>query len=618
MEAVGLGPSEDSIVPLRPSTSRPSLFRSHATVPCLVRYGLPLLFLGNIGLLLYSNLTLGASVHARVYDGKGNDVELPVLYNVSLAGSIDDMWRGEAYFMSTLIAVCSGAWPHFKLVISLLCWFLDEGHLPPKLRARVLILTYALQKFSHVETMTLVILMTAFSFTARLPNHEDWGVWAYVTPQPGFYAFLGGLIISMVLSRVALYYDHVSRASAAAATARTRGPSYLMLAESDGEAAMAGAVDNEEESNAPSLSWASSSSVGKLLGDEYEEDDADRGPAAWWEVFKTYSMLGLVVCFGLGLILPAFTFHFQGLAGWILDNVTDTSPDSSTSMRTESVFSLGRGIAGASDTPNGAGIRFLQASFFFFAVGAPLGCHTLLVALLLLPPKFSRWLTTPAEILYAWSAPDVLFVSMVAATLEMHLFVRFVIGDRCDGLNAVLRKFMNDELAGDDKCFDVVTSLKPGCFILGASSLLFFVSGFFIIRGATREIAGYSDEIAVGGDDGYDGRDDEKEERAWRQRRRDEQNDGTASTLSTSLSRSSMEEGRESQQHGVSLLLPLTQPLSPDDGHARVIERNRNHRRKENEESPRGMEKWFRGWGARHEGPIPRSMQGLGATDKYT
>lgn len=409
MEAARLVSSDEATATLRPCVSRPSLFRSHGTVPCLVRYGLPLLFLGNVGLLLYSNLTLGASVHARVYDGQGNAVELPVLYNVSLAGSIDDMWRGGAYIMATLIAVCSGAWPHFKLVVSLLCWFLDEGFLPPKLRARVLTLTYVLQKCSHVETMTLVILMTAFSFTARLPNHEDWGVWAYVTPQPGFYAFLSGLILSMVLSRVALHYDHVTRKAVAVATARTRGPSFLMLAESDGEGMVPGVVDVEAESDAPSLSWASSSSVGKLWHDDLDNDVVvpEAEPSIWWEVLKTYSVVGLVVLFGLGLVLPAFTFHFEGLAGWVLDNVTERSPDSSTSMRTESVWSLGQGIPGASDTPNGAGIRFLQASFFFFVAGAPLGCLTLLVALLLLPPKYNQWLTTPAEVLYAWSAPEV-------------------------------------------------------------------------------------------------------------------------------------------------------------------------------------------------------------------
>jgi hypothetical protein len=124
---------------------------------------------------------------------------------------------------------------------------------------------------------------------------------------------------------------------------------------------------------------------------------------------------------------------------------------------------------------------------------------------------------------------------------------------------------MDDELAGDDKCFDVVTSLKPGVFVLGASSLLFFVVGFLIIRKATRETAEYLDKERLGGDDGSDGGDDEEEERTWRQRRRDEQSGGTASTHSTSLSRSSLEEDRESQQGGASSLLPLTQPLLPSD-----------------------------------------------------
>lgn len=43
------------------------------------------------------------------------------------------------------------------------------------------------------------------------------------------------------------------------------------------------------------------------------------------------------------------------------------------------------------------------------------------------------------QVLYAWSAPDVLFVSMVTTTLEIQNFVNFVLGDHCDGLNKVLR-----------------------------------------------------------------------------------------------------------------------------------------------------------------------------------
>ncbi len=57
--------------------------------------------------------------------------------------------------------------------------------------------------------------------------------------------------------------------------------------------------------------------------------------------------------------------------------------------------------------------------------------------------------------LYAWSAPDVLFVSMVTLTLEIQNFVRFVLGDRCDGLNAILRAVF-------DKVRSVVVCIQGG------------------------------------------------------------------------------------------------------------------------------------------------------------
>ena len=34
-------------------------------------------------------------------------------------------------------------------------------------------------------------------------------------------------------------------------------------------------------------------------------------------------------------------------------------------------------------------------------------------------------------------------------------------GDNCDTINEILEEYMDDELDGDDKCFDVVATLKP-------------------------------------------------------------------------------------------------------------------------------------------------------------
>ena len=499
-----------------PEHPRPSLFRSTATVPCVVRFGLPLLFLGNSALLLYSNFTLGAAVHARIFDGHGETFELPVLYKVSLGGAIHDMWKGGAYVMASLIAVASGAWPHVKVLVSLLAWFSDERMLSARARARLLVLTYVLQKFSHVETATLVILMTAFSFTAKLPNHEDWGCWTYVHPAPGFYCFLGGLILSMALSRVALHYDHVSRKAVAAlekaAAARNN-------AQEEGGGDEEGSARSEPCLSVASASSSAAASPARTRRKAHDQvallqEPTAVEPSVWRDVLTAYFLLALLLGFVLGLVLPVFSFQFEGLAGWVLDHVTEGSPDSSTSLRTASVISLGQGIPGSSDTPNGLGIRFLQASFFFFVVGAPVGCLALLLGLLLLPIKYSRRLVTATEVLYAWAAPDVLFVSMVACTAEMHLFVRFVIGDRCDTINAVLRVLMDRELDGDDKCFDVVTSLKPGCWVLGCAAVLFFAAGFVVIRKVARQAEAFE---AMGEEDEDEEDDGDAEERPWRQ-----------------------------------------------------------------------------------------------------
>lgn len=53
------------------------------------------------------------------------------------------------------------------------------------------------------------------------------------------------------------------------------------------------------------------------------------------------------------------------------------------------------------------------------------------------------WPCHPLQVLYAWSAPDVLVVAMVASTLEMGLFVTFVIGSKCDAINAVLKEYFD-------------------------------------------------------------------------------------------------------------------------------------------------------------------------------
>lgn len=77
-----------------------------------------------------------------------------------------------------------------------------------------------------------------------------------------------------------------------------------------------------------------------------------------------------------------------------------------------------------------------------------------------------RMLFVLSEVLNAWSALDVFCLSIAAALLQIQQFVIFIVGDSCDGINAILEQYMDPFLGGDDTCFDVIASLLPvSCFI---------------------------------------------------------------------------------------------------------------------------------------------------------
>jgi uncharacterized paraquat-inducible protein A len=89
---------------------------------------------------------------------------------------------------------------------------------------------------------------------------------------------------------------------------------------------------------------------------------------------------------------------------------------------------------------NGLGTRFIQVSFFIFAVAMPIAYLVCLLVLWMIPMTYtaqSRLLTLTTTI-HAWSALEVFVVSIIAALLELQQFAQFIIGQRCDLINNVL------------------------------------------------------------------------------------------------------------------------------------------------------------------------------------
>jgi hypothetical protein len=69
------------------------------------------------------------------------------------------MLVSEAPFPRSRNVVCSGAWPHIKLLCTVLCLVLPPRVLRGGARDVLLSSTFVLLRTSHIETFVLVIMM---------------------------------------------------------------------------------------------------------------------------------------------------------------------------------------------------------------------------------------------------------------------------------------------------------------------------------------------------------------------------------------------------------------------------------------------------------------------------
>lgn len=163
-------------------------------------------------------------------------------------------------------------------------------------------------KYSHIETFVLVILMAAFTMSISPPHHPTWDVRTYVTPQPGFFCFLGGLTLSMLISRLALYSHNLA----------TSAPRDMEEAEGLGVPAEAG--------------WE------KPVKEKDNKGQARPPRCEAWcvDVVVCYLLLGALALFIAGIQVPSYTFNFEGLAGWVMVShflCNGSRPDKQCMMR---------------------------------------------------------------------------------------------------------------------------------------------------------------------------------------------------------------------------------------------------------------------------------------------
>ncbi|KAL7566843.1 hypothetical protein ACA910_021342 [Epithemia clementina (nom. ined.)] len=395
-----------------------------------------MLMLVTIFVLLSSNLSVGASVELTAVIGH-KTFKLPSLFEFTLVQTAREMWNAGIYPVFFLVVVFSGIWPYAKLVIMLFCW--ESNKIRDGPRGQLLLAMDSLGKFSLVDTYVLVLMMVAFRYHLRFFDADAIGLDVMVVPQYGFYGFLLATTLSLVSGHAAVYYHRVIK-TVFQGTTRT--------------------TTTADQSDRSSLS---------IFYHSFQVAGVRRQLSLFSKLMLLFLLVAAAVLLGIGITKKSFIFEFGGLAGIALGE---------DKRRTAySLVSLGTAIPGSSKATLGTYI--LMAVYFFYAVVAPLACLYLLFILLVFPLTVKRQLVVLflAEIANAWSAVEVFCLSIVAALLEISAFASFIIGDRCETINEIVRDYWPSQTDySDANCYTVRSSVKwDAGYLIGGAILNSFV-----------------------------------------------------------------------------------------------------------------------------------------------
>lgn len=410
------------------------------------RVVMPLLVLLNIAIFISSNTGIGASVFCKFMIGDDKLVSLPSIEDFTLIGSVKEMWKAKTYALSILIAVMSCAWPYTKLFMMLACWILPAPAMNSVRREKWLKFLDALGKWSLVDSFVMVLMLIAFNFDLYFPIISSvitapFSINLWVYPAYGFLTLMLGTVVSLANSHIMLALERY--------------------------------VDRNENEKLP---------------EECKEKHAiyyyqDNWALKYFPILLTLAAGGLLF---VGLRAISFSFDFVGLAGWAL-NLLNTKHE-----KHYSVIDLAIQLPDAAEYPNSFTVRFTQALYIVIAIITPVA-HVLLMFFMWLIPmsyKAMKGCYVAAEILYAWSCLDVFIVSILAAVLEISQFARFMVGDKCDAIDPIIKTFFSQEdlIKGHETCFDVVTTLESGSWFLFAAAIVHTIATILVNVGARKAI----------------------------------------------------------------------------------------------------------------------------------
>jgi len=451
-----------------------SMFQSGNDIPCILRWGMPFVILGNIALFLSGHLNLGATVNIEATFA-GETIKVDQFFEFSMAKSTIDIWNAGGRGLAILILLFSGIWPYTKQFVTLVLWFAPTSWVPVSRRGSILVWLDWMAKWSMIDIFVLIISLAAFRVSVKSPidlaflPKDFYSLDLLVVPLWGLYANMIAQLVSQISSHLIIHYHRK--------IAKRASDSYSQNSTNH-------ELKTKEEFDQ------------KLLLRNHRFGRPRRGGEEKLivKVWTNYILISLVfsaiACIITGCILPAFSIEIFGLFGVAVESGQDFE-DAKTH---HSIFTV-------------INLLFEQAQFLKIAKNfVGLGSFSVIFALtvLLVPilqslalighwfvPMTIKQITTMSvlvEILQAWQYAEVYIIAIFVASWQLGPISSFMVNSYCGSLDSFFSElvFYGILKNEDAQCFSIKSSIEEGFYILAIGSVLLALINAFVTKAAKQ------------------------------------------------------------------------------------------------------------------------------------
>ncbi len=452
-----------------------SMFQSSEDIPCILRYGMPFVILGNIALFISGHLNLGATVNIEV-NIAGETMKIDQFFEFSMAKSTIDIWNAGGKELAILILIFSGIWPYTKQLITLVLWFSPTSWVPISRRGSLLLWLDWMAKWSMIDIFVLIICLAAFRVSVNSPSNLAFlpeGFYSLdllVVPLWGLYANLIAQLVSQISSHFIIHYHRK--------IAKRARDSYLQSSDSHS------LTEREDPTDEKVLLRI------HRFGRPHRGEEEKLKVRTWVDYLLISSVVILNACIIAGCIFPSFAIEVFGLLGVAVEagqEFQDAESYHSVFTVIKLLFEQANFLDAAKDY---VGLGSFSVIFLLTVLLVPIVQSLVVLGHWFVPMTRKRRMkmSVLVEVLQAWQYAEVYIIAIFVASWQLGPISSFMVNAYCGSLGGFFSElvFYGILKNEDAQCFSIKSSIEEGFFILAAGAILLALVTAFVTKATAQ------------------------------------------------------------------------------------------------------------------------------------